>query len=132
MGGAGPVPYHRPMSEPPQRSSWQPRISWGPRLLAPLALIAAVLAVFLVVNGSGETGDDTAAAPTAAGKADKGGDGKSGDEGDEDAAETYVVEDGDSLSTIAEDQGISVGKLQKLNPDVDPEALVAGQELKLR
>ena len=44
----------------------------------------------------------------------------------------YTVRSGDILSTIAEKTGVSVDRLQQLNPDVDPQALVAGQKLKLR
>ena len=44
----------------------------------------------------------------------------------------YVVRAGDTLGGIAEKTGVSVEKLQELNPDVDPQALTSGQRLKLK
>jgi len=44
----------------------------------------------------------------------------------------YVVQPGDLLTTIAESTGVSVDELLELNPDVDPQSLVAGQKLKLK
>ena len=45
---------------------------------------------------------------------------------------TYVVRTGDTLSSISLDTGVSVDRLQQLNPDVDVQALQPGQRLKLR
>jgi LysM repeat protein len=44
----------------------------------------------------------------------------------------YVVQAGDTLGGIAVKTGISVEKLQELNPNVDPQALTSGQRLKLK
>jgi LysM repeat protein len=44
----------------------------------------------------------------------------------------YVVQPGDTLSSIALETGISVAELQAMNPDVDPQALASGERLKLR
>ena len=44
----------------------------------------------------------------------------------------YVVKAGDTLATIATKTGIPVADLLALNPDVDPQALVSGQRIKLR
>jgi LysM repeat protein len=43
----------------------------------------------------------------------------------------YTVKDGDNLGTISEKTGVPVEQLQALNPNVDPQALIAGQRLKL-
>jgi teichoic acid transport system ATP-binding protein len=45
---------------------------------------------------------------------------------------TYVVQTGDTLGGISEETGVSVERLQELNPNLDPQALVSGQRLKLR
>lgn len=45
--------------------------------------------------------------------------------------ETYTVESGDTLGTIAEQTGLTVAELQELNPDVDSQALTVGEEIKL-
>lgn len=47
-------------------------------------------------------------------------------------ARFYVVQNGDTLTSIARKKGVSVSRLQRLNPDVDPQILVSGQKLKLR
>ena len=44
----------------------------------------------------------------------------------------YVVKPGDILTTIAERTGVSVARILELNRDIDPQALVAGQRIKLR
>jgi len=49
-----------------------------------------------------------------------------------DAPEVYVVENEDTLTAIARKTGVPVGKIERLNPEVDPLSLIAGEELKLR
>jgi len=44
---------------------------------------------------------------------------------------TYVVQDGDVLSAIAEKTGVPLERIEALNPDVDAQSLHAGQKLKL-
>ena len=44
----------------------------------------------------------------------------------------YVVQPGDSLSLIAEKTGVSLVRLQQLNPDIDPQLLPSGVKLRLR
>jgi LysM repeat protein len=48
------------------------------------------------------------------------------------APKVYVVESGDTLTSIAHEMGISVARIQELNPEVDPQVLVSGEKLKLR
>jgi LysM repeat protein len=43
-----------------------------------------------------------------------------------------VVKPGDSFGSIAERTGVPIERLEELNPDVDPQALVVGQRLRLR
>ena len=104
-------------SEPWRSSS---RTSWVPRILAPLALVAVVIAVVLIVNSS--VGEDSGggSSETTVASAKKG-----------EIPKTYVVEPGDSLSTIAEKFDISVDRIERLNPDVDPATLNEGDEIKL-
>lgn len=47
-------------------------------------------------------------------------------------AATYVVESGDTLTAIAHKTGVPVAQILALNPEVDPQILIAGQTLKLR
>lgn len=105
------------------------------RLAAPLALMVALLAVALVARGSLD--DEPGAgqsAPERTKQKDRSGDGdeQAAEDAEQAGPETYVIESGDSLSTIADRFGTSIGKLQRLNPDLDPAALTTGQEIKLR
>jgi len=45
---------------------------------------------------------------------------------------TYVVQSGDTLTSIAHKTGIPVAELQALNPEIDPQILVEGETLKLQ
>jgi LysM repeat protein len=109
------------------------------RLLAPISLVAFALALLIVIAGSG-TDDDSD---------DNGNGGNSGDRvtqtettpGTTTTTDTteprvtgtfYTVKTGDTLGGIAETVGVSVTRLQELNPELDPQALVAGQKIRLR
>jgi LysM repeat protein len=101
------------------------------RILAVLALAGAFAAVVIVV--SSETGDDASTRTPAATKAKNtdGGQG-GGNQNQPDKAKVYEVKEGDSLTAIAEDTGVPIETIEDLNPDVDPQALIPGQKLKLR
>jgi LysM repeat protein len=103
------------------------------RVLAPAALVASALAVLVVIAAS-----------------IGGGDGSNAGGGDSDPPtavqqptgqpttaappqpETYTIEAGDTLGAIAEETGVPVDTLQEINPELDPQALIAGQQIKLR
>lgn len=106
--------------------------SWGAgRFLAPLALVVVLVAVFAVVNGSlGEDGSTGATEVETTTGVNGGSDGVEGDGAEN--PKTYTVEPGDVLSAIAEKFGVSVERLERLNPDVDPQTLNAGVEIKIR
>jgi hypothetical protein len=101
----------------PWRSSKE--TSWIPRILAPLALVAVVIAVFVIVNSYDDSGKSGGGETTVA--SDKKGE----------IPKTYVVESGDSLTSIAEKFDISVSRIERLNPDIDAQTLNEGDELKL-
>jgi len=48
------------------------------------------------------------------------------------APATYVVRSGDTLIAIAHRTGVPVVRIEALNPQVDPQILIAGETLKLR
>ena len=100
------------------------------RILAALALAAAVVLVFVAIFASTGSDDDGGK-----GKPNRNPAGKK-ESGDKDKSRTqakkYEVQDGDTLTGIAQKTGIPVEEIQALNPDLDPQALIAGQELKLR
>lgn len=98
------------------------------RVLALTALVGAVVAVVVVVNS--ETGGNETAVERKAGGNKSGGQG--GNQDKQPAKKVYVVEEGDTLTVIARKNGVPVARIEELNPDVDPQALIPGQELKLR
>jgi len=106
------------------------------RLLAPLALVAAALSIYLVVRselsgGAGPASTRPAATTTTertSTTSRSGGSGRSSSR----RPRTYTVRAGDVLSSIAERTGVPLSRLEELNPDVDPQALRTGQKLKLR
>jgi LysM repeat protein len=111
------------------------------RWMAPLALLAAIVAVGIVVSTStgGDGQDGPAAATTATGQEQGGsgggetstGEGRTGTTATNERPRTYRVQAGDSFATIAEETGLSVEELQELNPDVDPQSLRVGQSIRL-
>jgi LysM repeat protein len=102
------------------------------RFLAPLALLVVVVAVLVTISNA-NLGDDSS--------------GKSGESTTEQTSapekqtttpkrqrlrRNYTIKTGDTLGAIAEKTGLTVARLQELNPTLDPQALVAGQKIKLR
>jgi LysM repeat protein len=99
------------------------------RLLAPLALLLAVVAVLLVVQAtmkSDDTKDDTAKTT----ETDQGTTPTTTTE--RRVRPTYTVKLNDNLTRIAEKTGVSVERIQALNPELDPQNLIVGQKIKLR
>jgi LysM repeat protein len=96
------------------------------RLLVPLAVAGMAVVVLLVVASSipdSDSDDDR----------------RRGGRGDQQSKQQpktdekfYTVEPGDTLTTIADKTGIGVDKLTELNPDLDPQALISGEQVKLR
>jgi len=99
-------------------------------VLAPLALVAFVIAFLVVLSNSGVSHDSGGGAtpPTTTPT------GSSTTRTTSRFAHrhTYTVRAGDTLGAIAIKTGVSVTNLEDLNPGLDPEGLVAGQKLKLR
>jgi len=101
------------------------RISWFSRLLAPIALLAVLIAIFVIVSSN--TGDTNKAEQDTKAKISS-----EGKKGGPENPKTYVVQEGDTLSGVADKFGVSVKRLERLNPDIDPQTIGAGQELKIR
>lgn len=101
------------------------------RIIASLALVAAVVAVIVVLSGSF---DEPASTGSGQGKQTKSQttNQRQQQQQQQPKAKRYVVKSGDTLSAIAEKTGVSVEELRTLNPRVDPLTLVEGETLKLR
>lgn len=96
----------------------------GPgRFLAPLALIVSVFGVMVVVLIS-RVDAPSPVQPTHQSTAND-------TRSTKPKRHAYVVKPGDNLTVIAEKTGVSIETIERLNPDVDPQALAAGARLKL-
>jgi LysM repeat protein len=101
------------------------RTSFLARILAALALVAAVAAVVVIVS--------SASKESSSGKGHKSaGTTKQEPKKQRTKAATYTVKPGDTLIAIAHKTGIPVSEIQALNPEVDPQILIAGETLKLK
>lgn len=104
------------------------RSSAPARAIAAAALVGGFLVLIVVVAisfGGGEEGGS-------GGRSKAGSSAKSARAGGAKAPKSYVVQNGDTLTSIAHRAGVSVSRIQELNPGVDPQILVSGEKLKLR
>ena len=103
------------------------------RWLAPLAIVAVGGAAYgILKSGPADHGGASQAKPRpAAGQSVRRGSGTTTTTATP-TRSTYIVRTGDTLSSISLDTGVSVSRLQELNPDVDVQALQPGERLKLR
>jgi LysM repeat protein len=92
------------------------------RYLAPVALLAVIVATLLVVRAGLAKHDKVPATSTVA---------FSTIHRQHAHKRFYRIKPGDSLSVISARTGVSISTLEALNPSVDPGALQAGQRLRL-
>ncbi len=84
-----------------------------------------MIAIVAISLGGGEDGGSSSRSGSA--KAAKQGRSRDGR-----PPKAYVVQNGDTLTSIGHRLGVPVARIQELNPDVDPQILVSGEKLKLR
>lgn len=108
------------------------------RWLAPLALLASLLAVLFVVStttsdeeGDGGGGPTTAERREARGQTDTNPTATGARTSTSRQRRIYTVGPGDTLALISERTGVSVEELQELNPRVDPNNLTVGEKIRL-
>lgn len=101
------------------------RTSFAARLVAVIALAVAAVVVIVAISGSLDGGADPSSKQGRHGGAQK-------TKKHRTKAATYVVKSGDTLTAIAHRTGVPVVEILALNPEVDPQILIAGQTLKLR
>jgi LysM repeat protein len=102
------------------------------RLLAPLALVAAAVALFAVVtSGGGDGSPSSADTPSATATATPKSAAKKKQTTRKKVARTYTVKPGDTPSSIAAAADVDLDDLLAANPDADPSALTVGEKLKL-
>ena len=100
------------------------------RFLAPIALIAFAFALYSVVHDTQKPAGSNSDAPasTATAMPTKTATKKKSSK----KKKTYTVKSGDTPSGIAEKTDVPLTTILQLNPDLDPQVLTPGQELKLR
>jgi LysM repeat protein len=101
------------------------RTSAFARIFAAVALAGAVVVLIVVIAAS--LGDSDSSTDSG-----KGGTPAQHKGGRKTTAKTYVVKSGDTLVSIAHRTGVPVAHILALNPEVDPQILIAGQTLQLR
>lgn len=105
------------------------QISVGARVAAVAALAVALAVLLAALAGalSGEEGGDSSSATTGNGASTEvaGSDSGSG-------PAKYKIQEGDTLSAIADETGVSVARIEQLNPGLDPQAITPGQTIRLR
>jgi LysM repeat protein len=106
------------------------------RWLAPLALVACAVAVYSVVNATLLSDDEPAATSSATkssttSKSSTASKRSSSSRRSSRRRRTYTVKAGDTLSSIAEKTGVSLERIEDLNPKLDSNSLQTGQRVKL-
>ncbi len=83
-----------------------------------------IILITATLGGDGDSGNRSGS--------DRAGQVKGGQDDDRPVPESYEVQSGDTLTSIARETGVPVAVIVKLNPGVDPQILIAGEQLKLR
>jgi LysM repeat protein len=99
------------------------------RLLAPIAIIAVAVAVYLVVHGTVDNHHTVTQTRNGANATQPH---HTHSHKHSDRSTYYVVKPGDTLSAIAARTGVSLAVLEQLNPNISPNALQTGNRLRLR
>ena len=107
------------------------------RILAPAALIVFGVALAMIITSANKPSDTGGISTSAAEKQRDLGTSTTRTRHtrttrDKLPQRIYVVKSGDTLGSISEKVGVSVEKLQSLNPGLDQFALTAGQKIKIR
>ena len=105
------------------------RRNWLARFLALVALAAAIVAVIVVASNThlhNDSNNGSAARHTQTQKK------QAAKKKPRTKAKTYEVQSGDTLTSIAHQEGMTVSELQALNPEVDAQTLIAGEVLQLQ
>jgi LysM repeat protein len=106
------------------------------RWLAPIVLLACAFAVYSIVNANLLSSDAPATSSTAS-TTSTSGKSKSASSRSKSSKRTsrrrraYTVKSGDTLSSIAVKTGVSLARIQRLNPKLDSNSLQTGERVKL-
>jgi hypothetical protein len=104
------------------------RSSAPARVLAVTTLVAALVVVVVIIGGALGGGHSNGSG----GGRHGGGTARNAADRKQKTPAIYEVQSGDTLISIAHHNGVSVARIETLNPEVDPQILIAGETLKLR
>jgi LysM repeat protein len=96
------------------------------RILAVIALVGSVVVLLVVVAAALSGGDSGGSGKTHAQTV------KHREEVRKKIPAVYVIKSGDTLTAIAHTTGVGVAKIERLNPEIDPQILIAGEKIKLK
>jgi LysM repeat protein len=104
------------------------RITSPARALATIALVVGFIALVVVFATSlgGGSGGGVGGQGRVARHASQSGESK------RPVPAAYLVKSGDTLTSIAHRTGVPVARIERLNPETDPQILIAGEKLKLK
>jgi LysM repeat protein len=97
------------------------------RWVAPIAFLAAITIGVLVVRAGFEHGKHHAQSPTTTTSSKKKAHGHHHAH-----RQTYKIQAGDTLASIAAKNGTTVARLEQLNPGIDPAALQVGNPIRVK
>lgn len=98
---------------------------WAPRVAAPAAFLLAATAGVLAVRSAGSEDSTPPAVATSTATTETTSSPPPGLE------QFHIVREGDTLATIAEENGTTVERLLELNPGIDPVALPVGARIRV-
>lgn len=104
----------------------KPRSSSTARIAAASALVLALVLAIAVIGGALGGGSSDS------GKGGHGGSSVHRAAKKKHVPASYEVQSGDTLIGIAHRTGVPVREIEALNPQVDPQILIAGEKLKLK
>jgi LysM repeat protein len=104
------------------------RSSAAARVFAVTTLVVAFVVAIVVISGAIGGGSDSSDGQGHHSKAAR----QARKQARQKIPATYEVKSGDTLISIAHHNGVTVHRIEVLNPEVDPQILIAGEILKLR
>jgi LysM repeat protein len=106
------------------------------RLIAPTALVVFLVTALVIIASAGGSDHKSSSGPTKAEQRDLQLKQRQARRARTQAKVSrlgvYIVRTGDTLGSIAQRTGVTVERLQQLNPSIDPQSLLSGQRIKLR
>lgn len=103
------------------------RTSAPARIVAVTALVVAAIIVIVAI-GSAVGGGDSGSG----GNGHRGKTAHHAEKKEHNIPASYEIQSGDTLVSIAHRTGVPVREIEALNPEIDPQILIAGETLKLK